>query len=276
MSSAAISTKRHGVSIKAWTWDGAPPGALLLHGIGNYGRYWDFVADAIASRLRLVAPDARGHGESDAPSSGYAEADQVADALAIADAAGLTRFIAAGHSLGGRHALALAAAARDRVIGLLLVDAGPDVLPEGRERAMRLTAQRPESFAHQAEARDYLHRTSPGYSRAVYDNRLRFGLRERGDGRLEWRSSREALLATMRSSSLSETVWTALESIRCPLVVLRGTRSSSLSHETAQRMIELAPGARLVEVDSGHNVPLERPKETADELLRLARETSTG
>jgi len=35
---------------------------LLLHGIGNYGRAWDLVAEAVAGRLRLVAPDARGHG----------------------------------------------------------------------------------------------------------------------------------------------------------------------------------------------------------------------
>src|SRR2546427_8866122 len=55
---------RKGTELVYWTWPGASPPALLLHGIGNYGRYWDLFADAIAGRLELVAPDARGHGES--------------------------------------------------------------------------------------------------------------------------------------------------------------------------------------------------------------------
>ena len=45
---------RDGTELVYWTWPGASPPALLLHGIGNYGRYWDLFADAIAGRLQLV------------------------------------------------------------------------------------------------------------------------------------------------------------------------------------------------------------------------------
>jgi len=31
-----------------WDYAGGAPATLLLHGIGNHGRVWDFVADAIA------------------------------------------------------------------------------------------------------------------------------------------------------------------------------------------------------------------------------------
>ena len=48
-----------GASLRAWEWPGDAPGALLLHVIANYGRYWDFVTSAVAGRLRLIAPDAR-------------------------------------------------------------------------------------------------------------------------------------------------------------------------------------------------------------------------
>ncbi|TME41033.1 MAG: alpha/beta fold hydrolase, partial [Chloroflexi bacterium] len=85
--------------LHAWEWPGDPPGGLLLHGIGNYGRYWDFFADAIASRLRLIAPDARGHGESAKPAEGYAPADFVADAVAVMDTSALERPILVGHSM---------------------------------------------------------------------------------------------------------------------------------------------------------------------------------
>ena len=72
-------------SLTVWDWPGRPPDTLLLHGIGNYGRYWDFFADTIAGRLRLIAPDARGHGDSDKPATGYAPADFVGDATSVID-----------------------------------------------------------------------------------------------------------------------------------------------------------------------------------------------
>jgi len=125
-------------AIRVWEWPGDPPGALLMHGIGNYGRYWDFFADAIGGRLRLVAPDARGHGESAKPSDGYAPQDFVGDAVAVMDATGLERAIVVGHSMGGFHATALALAHPGRVRALVLVDVGPRVELAGGSRARRL------------------------------------------------------------------------------------------------------------------------------------------
>src|SRR5262249_31957652 len=101
-------TRRSGVrALSVWTSGGGPPDALLLHGIGNYGRYWDLLAEAVAGRVRLVAPDARGHGESAKPASGYAPDDFVRDAVEVMDAASLARPIVVGHSMGGFHATAL-------------------------------------------------------------------------------------------------------------------------------------------------------------------------
>ena len=66
-------------TLACWEWPGGAPPALLLHGIGNYGRVWDLVADSVAGRLRLVAPDARGHGMSVTPAEGFAPEEFVAD-----------------------------------------------------------------------------------------------------------------------------------------------------------------------------------------------------
>src|SRR3989441_5992887 len=178
---------RDGVELVSWSWPGGDPPVLLLHGIGNYGRYWDLFADAIAGRLRLVAPDARGHGESGRPRDGYAPEDFVADALAVLDAAGIERAIVVGHSMGGLHSIHLAARHPERVQALAIVDASPEPMPAGSERARRLLTERPTRFADRSEARAYLERTSAGYSDAVYRNRLDFAFREE-DGGLVWRS----------------------------------------------------------------------------------------
>lgn len=269
----AMGSGREPISLKAWEWSGPAPACLLLHGIGNYARYWDFFADAVAGRLRLVATDARGHGESGRPADGYTPDEFVADALAVLDALSIQRTLLVGHSMGGTHAIRLAAAYPDRVEKLVVVDAGPEPLAEGAERARRLSLERPERFEYADEALAYLRRTSPGYSEDVYANRMRWLFTEDA-GDYVWRSSRDALAAIMTGARGD--LWDALRTVRCPLLVVRGTRSNVLSADVAQRMVKTVADARLVELDAGHNVPLDRPRELADAVVAFVDRTQTG
>ena len=260
---------RDGTGLVYWTWPGDGPPTLLLHGIGNYGRYWDLFANAVAGRLQLIAPDARGHGESGRPADGYAPADFVADALAVLDELGIERAAVVGHSMGGLHSINLAARHPERVRALVIVDASPDPLPEGAERAQRLLTGRPARFADRDAARTYLERTSPGYSAAVYENRLAFAFREESDG-LVWRSDAAALKRIMTGRMPAEDRWDALLAIACPTLVVRGTRSNVVSEDTARQMAQTLADGRLMELDAGHNVPLDRPRELADATVVLA------
>jgi len=264
------SVTRDGTELVYWTWPGAGPPALLLHGIGNYGRYWDLFADAVARRLSLVAPDARGHGESGRPAAGYAPADFTADALAILDALEIERAVVVGHSMGGLHSINLAAGHPERVRALVIVDASPDPLPAGAERAQRLLTGRPARFRDRAEARAYLERTSPDYPAAVYENRLAFAFREE-NGELIWRSDPAALERIMTRRMPTEDRWDALSRIACPTLVVRGTRSNVLSEEVAEEMVRSLADGRLMELDAGHNVPLDRPRELADATVVLSK-----
>ena len=259
--------------VRTWEWPGDEPPTLLLHGIGNYGRYWDFFADAVAERLRLIAPDARGHGDSGKPTDAdaYAPREFVADAIAVLDALAIERALVVGHSMGGTHAIRLAAAHPDRVARLVIVDAGPEPIAEGSERARRLSLGRPDRFAKAGEALAYLQRTSPGYSDEVYANRMRWLFND-DEGTLVWRSSHHALASIMSSAGHGD-LWDALRAIRCPTLLVRGTRSNVLSADVAQRMIKTLVDGRLLELDAGHNVPLDRPRELADAVVAFARES---
>ncbi len=261
---------RAGTEIVYWTWPAAGPPTLLLHGIGNYGRYWDLFADAVGDRLTLVAPDARGHGESGRPADGYAPADFTADALAVLDAEGIERAVVVGHSMGGLHSIDLAARHSERVRALVIVDASPDPMPPGAERARRLLTGRPARFRHRADARAYLERISPGYADAIYENRLAFAFREEEEGGLVWRSDPAALKLIMSGRMPIEDRWAAVEAIACPTLVVRGTRSNVLSEEVAHQMVRTLADGRLVELEAGHNVPLDRPRELADAAVVLA------
>ena len=257
-------------TLATWEWPGGEPPVLLLHGVGNYGRYWDAFADAVARRLRLIAPDARGHGDSARPAEGYAAADFVADATAVLDAYGIGRAVVVGHSMGGFHATVLAATHPDRVHGLVIVDAGPEALPEGAQRARRLSLERPASFADRDEAEAYLRRTSPGYADAVYENRLEWLFREE-NGRLVWRSAAHALARIFSGSPGRGASWDRAPSLRRPTLVVRGTRSPVLGAEVARRLVGTIPQAELLELEAGHNVALDRPRELADAVVAFAR-----
>lgn len=225
-------------------------------------------------RLSLVAADARGHGDSGKPErseAAYAPEEFVADALAILDTYGVARAAVVGHSMGAAHATALASDRPERVSRLVLVDTSPEPLPEGAGRARRLTLGRPERFADLEEAMAYVRRTSPGYTEEVYANRRRWLFRETADG-AQWRSSRTALATILDEPRRHAEMWRALARVTAPTLVVRGTRSTVLGHETAERMARTLPQGRLIELEAGHNVPLERPRELADAVAGLVEQ----
>ena len=247
-----------------------PRDAVLLHGVGHAGRQWDFFARAVDRRLRLIAPDARGHGDSAKPASAYVPADFVADALAILDALALPQVVLVGHSMGGSHALAFTLAHPERVSRLVVIDTGPSPAPDGGERARRLTATRPASFADAAEAERYIRATSPGYADEVYAHRVRWLLHETAAG-LVWRSDLSALERVLARTGGD--LWGRIAEIAAPTLLVRGTRSGGLGADaTALGMVERMPDARLLELDAGHNVHLDRPRELADAVVAFARQ----
>lgn len=100
------------------------PGLLLHHGLASSQRIWDLMLPRLTRRFRVVTYDARGHGLSAKPSSGYGFDSIVADARAVIRAVALRRPIVVGHSWGATVALELAAR-RPRVIeGAVLLDGG--------------------------------------------------------------------------------------------------------------------------------------------------------
>jgi pimeloyl-ACP methyl ester carboxylesterase len=105
--------------------DGIP--VLLIHGNCSSGAYWEpFVRRLVAARgdLRIVAPDLRGYGHSQAApvdaTRGLRDfADDVAALITVVFGAA-ARPVVAGHSMGGGVAMHLTIEHTDRVSGLLL------------------------------------------------------------------------------------------------------------------------------------------------------------
>jgi len=97
---------------------GDPKGLPIfaLHGTpGSRLLYPPHVADAESHHIRLIGYNRPGYGAS-GPLPGRRTVDAAADVAAIADSLGLEKFAVWGHSGGGPHALACAAALPRRVV----------------------------------------------------------------------------------------------------------------------------------------------------------------
>jgi pimeloyl-ACP methyl ester carboxylesterase len=80
---------------------GQGPPVVMLHGWPQHAGVWRKVAPLMAGRHRLICPDLRGFGASDAPGHGYDSQTFATDALALMDALELERAFLMGHDWGG-------------------------------------------------------------------------------------------------------------------------------------------------------------------------------
>ncbi len=102
--------------------DGEP--VILLHGWPETSHEWRHVGPVLAadSRWRVLAPDTRGHGQTEAPPSGYTRAELADDIVAFMTALGIERAPIIAHDWGGIIAFKIAVDHGDRVARLALLD----------------------------------------------------------------------------------------------------------------------------------------------------------
>jgi pimeloyl-ACP methyl ester carboxylesterase len=102
--------------------DPAAPPVLLLHGITQSTRTWDWLVPHLVDRHRVLRLDFRGHGESGRTPGAYGFPGCIADARAVCEQVAEAPCLVVGHSLGGGTAAALAQQHPDLVRAAVLED----------------------------------------------------------------------------------------------------------------------------------------------------------
>jgi pimeloyl-ACP methyl ester carboxylesterase len=98
------------------------PPLLLLHAATESSGCWTRVAEALRREYDIVVPDARGHGLSEAPPSGYGIEDRANDVIGLIQSLELDRPVLIGHALGAETAIGAAALFPSLIRGVVLED----------------------------------------------------------------------------------------------------------------------------------------------------------
>ncbi|HEY8763172.1 MAG TPA: alpha/beta fold hydrolase [Solirubrobacteraceae bacterium] len=104
---------------------GEGPPLLLLHGWPQHWWCWRHLIPRLAPHYRILAPDLRGWGFSDAPPGDYAKATFAADIVALLDAEGLERVRVISHDWGAFVSFLLALEHPERIERLVALDIIP-------------------------------------------------------------------------------------------------------------------------------------------------------
>ncbi len=140
---------------------GAGEPVVLLHGWPQSWFEWRLVIPLLSPHYRVIAPDLRGLGDSSRPAAGYDTDTLAADIWRLmTEHLQLPHFIAVGHDWGGPVAFSLAAAHRQAVRGLAVIDVAipgdgaADISQGGRRwhHAFHRTADLPEALIAGREA----------------------------------------------------------------------------------------------------------------------------
>ncbi|HEX8744419.1 MAG TPA: alpha/beta hydrolase [Thermoleophilaceae bacterium] len=98
---------------------------ILQHGWPQNWWAWRHVIGPLAERYRVIAPDFRGYGWSEAPRSGYEKAQLAADVIALMDEIGLDRVRYAGHDWGAYVGYLLGFDHPERLERMVTLSVGP-------------------------------------------------------------------------------------------------------------------------------------------------------
>jgi pimeloyl-ACP methyl ester carboxylesterase len=264
-----------------WGNAGAPP-LVLLHGGRDHCRNWDWVAAELRRDWHVIAPDLRGHGDSQWSRSGhYSMAGYVYDLAQLVHQQELAPVTIVAHSLGGNIALRYAGIYPEKVEKLVAIEGlGPSPKATA-ERAKRGIAERmqrwideqrglagrlPRRYATIEDAFRRMQEENKHLSPEQARHLTQHGVNQNEDGTYSWKFDNYVRVWPAYDMTTEE-VHDLWGRIACPTLLIYG-KESWASNPDADGRARIFRNARVVSVEgAGHWVHHDR----LDEFLGLVR-----
>ncbi|MGY3886761.1 alpha/beta fold hydrolase [Aeromonas aquatica] len=245
------------------------PLLIALHGWLDNGASFLPLAPHLAE-FHLICVDLPGHGHSDHKSTPYVFIDWLDDLYQLSQAAGWSRFMLLGHSLGALIASAYAGVFPEQIVRLILLEGlGPLSQPDEavpaqlrkailnrsrtRERASNGFASLDEAVAARCKVADI----TPSAARLICERQLMAR-----DGRWHWRS--DPRLRDLSPMRMSEGQARALiRSIECPVLFIRGEQGFPALIQQWQQRADVFRQIEMAVVEGNHHFHMDNSSKTA-------------
>ena len=264
-------------------WPGPTGQTILLHhGFLDHARSWDPVARALARYYRVIAVDARGHGDSGWIGQGgyYYFQDYVFDLTDVLDALVPGPATLVGHSMGGMVCCLFSGTYPERVRALVSIEgAGPPALQPSEApglmsewisgvRDARSKSGRP--FSGVDEAAQRLQLFNPRISEPFANHLALHGTKEAESGEgIVWKFDPVHRTRGPQPFYLDQARAFWLR-VTAPALLVRGELSPFRWDESENR--ECISSARRTEIPgAGHMVHHEQPERLAESILVFLR-----
>lgn len=255
-----------------WGNPDAPP-LILLHGGRDHCRNWDWVAERLRHDWHVIAPDLRGHGDSEWSRTGqYNMAGYIYDLAQLVHQQKLAPVTIVSHSLGGNITLRYAGIYPDAVKKLVAIEGLGPSPKQIKERGVKpidermrewiddqrgLSGRQPRRYPSIRDAFKRMHEENKHLSAEQARHLTQHGVNQNEDGTYSWKFDNYVRAwppYDMRHKDL-ELLWSR---ITCPTLLVYGKESWASNPEKDGRIAHFQ-NARVVEFErAGHWVHHDR------------------
>jgi pimeloyl-ACP methyl ester carboxylesterase len=250
------------------TWGSeSAPALLLIHGGRDHCRNWDWVAERLANRYHIIAPDLRGHGDSEWASGSYSETNFVYDIAQLVHQKNMSPVTIIGHSLGGSIGLLYSGLFPETVRKVIAIEGlgpSPDMLKRLRENSIdrrmrswiemrRESAGRvPRKYPTLEDAVTRMKDENKHLDDAQARHLTVHGAVQNEDGTWSWKFDNAVRLGSGPGALPPEDQHAIWSCITAPVLLVRGTESWA-SDPVIDGRIQHFSDARLVNIEhAGH------------------------
>jgi pimeloyl-ACP methyl ester carboxylesterase/predicted glycosyltransferase len=262
--------ERGGVKVGYEVFGAGEPAILLLTSWAIvHARQWKAQVPYLARRFRVIAAEGRGNGRADRPAvaEAYLDREYVDDAVAVLDAVGVDRAVVVGLSMGGRHALQLAAWYPERAAGVVAFGAA-------------LPWPIPPDFGVPKDSYEGWEKANQHYWLADYRGWVEFFMsqvftephstKQHEDG-VAWGRETTAETLLLTGPGVAEPDAAAAEAVcrqvRCPVLIAHGDQDAVVPYETGAALARWT-GGQLVTIHGGGHAPTMRDPVRANLVIR--------
>jgi len=231
---------------------------VLIHGFALDHTIWLEMASKHLRDHRVILPNMRGHGESDAPKGAYPMTLMAQDLTRLLDFLGINKAVVCGHSMGGYVALAFAEIFPERIAGIGLItthaNADTDEKREGRYQSVEEVRKRGSVAVAESLAPRLTH--DEGIINQIHEMIVN--------------TSPQGIIGALQGMAERPERTDLLAEIDVPSLVVAGEEDQIIDIDDARGMADALPHGEFLPISgAGHMPMIETPAELGEGLNQL-------